>query len=130
MSGVLTIALAVSPLAACGAPAGTGREQSGVVGRVHLGPQCPVETPGDRCADKPAAGSTVTVAEQVPAGSSAGERVVARTTTDAAGRYRIDLAPGRYVVTANAGMSCEFVLARVTPGSDSRADIPCDTGIR
>jgi phage tail sheath gpL-like len=130
LGAVLTIALAVS-LAACGdQSAGTAREQSGVTGQVHLGPQCPVETEADRCADKPAAGSWVTVAKQRPGDSDAGGEVVARTTTNADGRFRVNVAPGNYVVTANAGMSCEPMDARVTTAAYSQVDIPCDTGIR
>jgi hypothetical protein len=129
--GVLTISLAVSILAGCGdQDPGTTRDQSGVTGRVHLGPQCPVETEGDPCADEPAAGSRVTVAKQLPGDSYAGGEVVARTTTDGDGSYRVAVAPGEYVVTADAGMSCELMDARVTTGSYSTVDIPCDTGIR
>lgn len=125
------MALAVTLLAGCGdQDAGTTRDQSGVTGRVYLGPQCPVETAGDPCPDVPAAGSRVTVAEQLPGDSYAQGEVVARTTTDADGSYRVAVAPGNYVVTADAGMSCELMDARVTAGSYSTVDIPCDTGIR
>ena len=124
------MAMAVS-LAGCGdRGAGTTRDESGVAGRVYLGPQCPVETEGDRCEDKPAAGSRVTVAHQLPGDSYAGGEVVARTTTGADGSYRVAVAPGMYVVTADAGMSCELMDARVTAGAYSKVDIPCDTGIR
>lgn len=125
------IALAGSFLAGCGtegsAPAG---DQSGVAGRVHLGPQCPVETAGDPCADEPAAGVDVTVAEQLPGELYAAGEVVATTTTDADGRFRVEVPPGRYVVTADAGMSCELMDARVMAGAYSLVDVPCDTGIR
>jgi hypothetical protein len=131
VGGVLIIALVVSSLAACGNQGpGTTQDQSGVAGRVHLGPQCPVETKGDPCQDKPAAGSKVTVAKQPPGNSYAGGEVVARTTTDADGSYRVAVPPGMYVVTADAGMSCELMDARVKPGAYSKVDIPCDTGIR
>jgi hypothetical protein len=56
--------------------------------------------------------------------------VVARATTNADGRYRILVAPGDYVVTADAGMSCELMDARVTNGAYAEVDIPCDSGIR
>ena len=131
VGGVLTVALAVLFLAGCGDQGpGTTRDQSGVAGRVHLGPQCPVETEGEPCEDEPAAGSRVTVAKQLPGDSYAGGEVVARTTTDADGSYRAAVAPGKYVVTADAGMSCELMDARVEAGAYSKVDIPCDTGIR
>ena len=131
VGGVLTIALTVLFLAGCGdQDPGTTRDQSGVAGRVHLGPQCPVETEGDPCADMPAARARVTVAKQLPGDSYASGEVVARTTTNADGGFRVAVAPGEYVVTADAGMSCELMDARVTAGAYSKVDIPCDTGIR
>ena len=131
VGGVVTVALAVLFLAGCGDQGpGTTRDQSGVAGRVHLGPQCPVETAGEPCEDQPAAGSTVTVAKQLPGDSYAGGEVVARTTTDADGSYRVAVVPGKYLVTADAGMSCELTDARVKAGAYSKVDIPCDTGIR
>jgi hypothetical protein len=131
VGGVLALALAVSSLAGCGDQGpGTVRDRSGIAGRVHLGPQCPVETEGNPCADMPAARARVTVAKQLPGDSYAGGEVVARATTDADGRYRVDVEPGRYVVTADAGMSCELMDARVTASAYSKVDIPCDTGIR
>jgi hypothetical protein len=131
VGGVLIIGPVVALLAGCGVqhPA-TTQDHSGVAGRVHLGPQCPVETEGDPCEDKPGAGAGVTVAKQTPGDSYAGGEVVARTTTDAHGNYRVAVPPGRYVVTAQAGMSCELRNIRVTTGAYSRVDIPCDTGIR
>jgi hypothetical protein len=131
VGGVLTIALAVSFLAGCGDQSpGTTRDQSGVAGRVQLGPQCPVETEGDPCEDEPAAGARVTVAKQLPGDSDAGGEVIARTTTDSHGRYRVAVAPGKYVVTADAGMTCEPMDARVNADAYAKVDIPCDTGIR
>jgi hypothetical protein len=129
--GVLAIALAAALLAGCGGEdAGTTPAGSGVAGRVSLGPQCPVERKDHPCPDEPAAGATVTVAEQVPGDPYAAGEVVAHTTTGTDGRYRLAVAPGRYVVTADAGMSCELVDARVVAGAYATADVSCDTGIR
>jgi hypothetical protein len=125
------IVLVGSSLVGCGTrDPGTTRDRSGVAGWVHLGPQCPVETESDPCQDKPAAGSKVTVATPLPGNLDAGGEVVARTTTDADGNYRVAVPPGMYVVTAQAGMSCELMNVRVTSGAYSKVDIPCDTGIR
>jgi hypothetical protein len=132
LGGALIIAMVVSYFAGCGGAQdpGTTRDQSGVTGRVHLGPQCPVETEGDPCQDTPAAGAKVTVAEQLTGNPDADGEVFAHTTTDADGNYRVAVPPGMYVVTAQAGMSCELMDARVTSGAYSKVDIPCDTGIR
>ena len=128
---MLAVAVTMSFLAGCGDPGpGTTHDQSGIAGWVHLGPQCPVESQGSTCPDEPATGATVTVAEQLPGDSYAGGDVLTRTTTDADGYYRVAVAPGNYVVTADAGMTCELMDARVTVGAYSRVDIPCDTGIR
>ena len=129
---ILPIALALSFLAGCGDDQGLGatRDQSEIRGEVHLGPQCPVETVGVPCPDGPAAGAMVTVSRQLPGDSYAGGEVVARTMTDVDGGYRIAVEPGEYVVTADAGLSCEVMDVRVSAETYSNVDIPCDTGIR
>ena len=130
----VTLAAAILVLPGCGddSPDAKTRTQteSGVAGQVHLGPQCPVETAGEPCEDQPAANVDVTVSVQLPGESYTAGEVVARATTDADGTFRIAVAPGEYVVTAVAGMSCELMDARVTSGAYAEVDIPCDTGIR
>lgn len=132
--GVRTVTLAagILVLAGCGemSPEQEAKTRSGVSGRVHVGPQCPVETTGNPCEDQPAANVNVTVHEQIPGESYTAGEVVARASTNADGTYRIVVAPGDYVVTADAGMSCELMDARVTNGAYTTVDIPCDTGIR
>jgi len=128
---VVALVLVGSVLAGCGGQdPGTTPAGSGVAGRVHLGPQCPVETEGEPCPDEPAVGSKVTVARQLPGEAYGAGEVVARTTTAADGSFRVAVAPGEYVVTADAGLSCELMDARVTAGAYVQVDIPCDTGIR
>lgn len=127
------LAAGVLLLASCGEPGrdgGAGPARSGVSGNVLLGPQCPVETVDDPCDDKPAANVPVTVSQQQPGGSYTAAREVARGTTDGDGAFRIDVAPGTYIVTAEAGMSCELMDTKVTEGSYATVDVPCDTGIR
>lgn len=128
------LAAGILLLASCGEeePSGdtTPAGESGVAGLVHLGPQCPVETVDDPCDDKPAANVRVTVSEQLPGESYTAGREVASGTTDGDGAFRIDVAPGSYVVTAEAGMSCELMDATVTDGAYATVDVPCDTGIR
>lgn len=128
---LLTVAGAMSLLVGCGqvAPDVAG-DQSEIAGRVLLGPQCPVETAADPCPDEPASGAEVTVAEQLPGEAYAAGKVVARTTTEDDGTYRVAVPPGTYVVTSDAGMSCELMDVRVAAGTSSTVEIPCDTGIR
>jgi hypothetical protein len=130
----LLVAAGILLLASCGEERPSGRATpaagSGVAGFVHLGPQCPVDTVDDPCDHKPAAKVTVTVSEQIPGEAYAAGKEVAKGMTDADGAFRIDVAPGEYVVTADAGMSCELMDARVTKGAYAAVDVPCDTGIR
>jgi hypothetical protein len=126
----VTVAAGILVLASCGDQSPAAKTQSGVTGLVHVGPQCPVETAGNPCEDQPAANADVTVSEQIPGDSYTAGKVVARTTTNPDGTYRILVAPGDYVVTAQAGMSCELMDTRVTNGAFATVDIPCDTGIR
>ncbi|MEJ7831813.1 MAG: carboxypeptidase-like regulatory domain-containing protein [Nocardioides sp.] len=117
-------------LAACGEQGPAAAPESGMTGVVTLGPQCPVESPGEPCEDQPAAGVAVTASEQLPGEAYAAGPVVARGVTDADGAFRITAAPGAYVVTAEAGMSCELMDVRVSDGEYAEVDVPCDTGIR
>lgn len=131
VAGVLTLALVALLPAGCGEDGRAGSSvMSGVTGRVQLGPQCPVEIAGTPCPDRPASGATVTVARRLPGESYAGGEVVASTTTDADGSYRVAIRPGTYVVTADAGMSCEVMDAQVDADAYTDVDVACDTGIR
>jgi hypothetical protein len=131
VGATFAIAAGILVLAGCGdAGAPAAQTSSGVSGLVHLGPQCPVETAGDPCDDRPAAGVTVTVSKQIPGEAYVAGEEVARATTDADGTFHIAVGPGEYVVTADAGMSCELMDARVANGVYSEVDVPCDTGIR
>lgn len=117
-------------VAACGDQQPETEPDSGVTGVVALGPQCPVESSTEPCDEKPAAHVTVIVSEQVPGEAYAAGDEVARTTTAADGTFTVALEPGDYVVTAEAGMSCELMDARVAQGRFATVTIPCDTGIR
>jgi hypothetical protein len=129
--GALIAAVGLLALTGCAADASdAGSHRSGVSGRVLLGPACPVEVEGQPCDDIMAVHATVTVSEQLPGEAYAAGRVVATTTTDARGAFRVDVAPGEYVVTADAGMSCELMDVRVAADAYSTMDVPCDTGIR
>lgn len=131
---LLLAATALLALAGCGndaaRPTADDAAPSAVTGVVLLGPQCPVETLGEPCDPAPAAGVTVTVSEQLPGEAYAAGPTIAEGVTDSSGRFRIALAPGDYVVTADAGMSCELMDVRVVAGQEATMDVPCDTGIR
>lgn len=126
---LIIVGAGVLLLAGCG-EAGPAKASSGVVGQVHLGPRCAVEQADEPCADQPAVNALVTVSEQLPGEAYAAGKVVASGRTDADGAFRISVPPGEYVVTADAGMSCELMDARVSQGAYAQVDIPCDTGIR
>lgn len=120
---LVAVAVLIAMLAGCGEQS-RGEPASGILGRVHLGPRCPVQTADHPCPDAPAAGVTVTVSAP-----GAGD-LVARTHTTRSGTFRVAVAPGQYVVTADAGMSCVRQEVRVSPGRDTSVDLSCDTGIR
>lgn len=123
--------LAVGALTSgCGEQTAPAESGSGVAGVVRLGPQCPVEVEGRPCRDGSPVGVKVLIAEQLPGDLYGAGDPVAETTTDIKGRFRVALRPGDYVVTAEAGMSCEFMDAVVTAGAFTDVDVPCDTGIR
>lgn len=126
----LTLAAGLLIVAACGDQQPASAPDSGVTGVVHLGPQCPVQSAQDQCDEQAAAGVTVTVSEQIPGEAYVAGKEVARTTTGTDGTFTVALAPGEYVVTAEAGMSCEIMDVRVARHTYAEVDIPCDTGIR
>jgi len=115
---------------ACGGEQPATEPDSGVTGVVQLGPQCPVESSREPCDEKPAAQVTVIVSEQIPGEGYAAGKEVARTTTAADGTFTVALDPGAYVVTADAGMSCELMDARVARATFATVTIPCDAGLR
>lgn len=128
---LVTLTLLAGLTTGCGTePPPASGPDGGVRGQVHLGPTCPVVQQGVPCDDAPAADVEVTVARQVPGDAYTAGAVVARGRTDANGHFRIDVAPGSYVVTAQAGMSCELMDVTVSAGSYAVVDVPCDTGIR
>lgn len=126
----LTLAAGLLIPVGCGEQRPAAEPDAGVTGMVNLGPQCPVESSKDRCDDLPAAGVTVVVSDQIPGEAYVAGTEVARTTTAADGTFTVALAPGQYVVTAEAGMSCELMDTRVAQGTYAEVDVPCDTGIR
>lgn len=101
-----------------------------IYGTVLLGPVCPVvQFPADEhCADRPFETKLALV-------SLDGTRVIKEFSSNAQGKFNVDVQPGSYSVrsAANANIlpSCSSREAIVVPINDSvQADVFCDSGIR
>jgi hypothetical protein len=107
------------------APAGAATTSSGLRGVVKRGPITPVCRAEEPCTE-PAKNVTLLFARN--------GRVLGRSTTDAAGRYRIVLPVGVYRVSRNVsrgiGRGLEPTQVRVQAGRFVRVDFSIDTGIR
>jgi len=101
-------------------PAGTG-----ITGVVTLGPSCPVETVTSPCPDTPYRGDVT---------ATASDGTTTTVTTDARGRFTMDLREGTYVVVAltpNGGGLPTPVPQTVEVGAAyTRITLEVDTGIR
>jgi hypothetical protein len=107
------------------APAGAATTSSGLRGVVMRGPISPVCHADEPCSE-PAGNVTLLFARN--------GRVMGRSTTDNAGRYRVALPAGVYRVSRTAsrgiGRGLEPRQARVQAGRFVRVDFSIDTGIR
>lgn len=117
------VALAAAMLAACRPPV----VDSGVEGRVWVGPTCPVVQEGVECPDAPLEADLEVV-------DDAG-RIVARARSDAEGAFRMALAPGAYTLVplspSEAGMPFAAPLPfEVQAGRWTELDVFYDSGIR
>jgi hypothetical protein len=124
------LAIALVALAAAAATvAAKAPPDSGVRGRVTMGPTCPAETdpPDPRCAPAPYHGP-------VRIRTYPERRFVKKVTTRDDGRYRARLKPGRYVLHPRNGEHsypmCESRVVTVEAHRFTRAHLFCDTGIR
>jgi hypothetical protein len=117
------VAIAVLVLASCARAGGSG--DSGIEGRVLLGPQCPVVTEASPCPDKPVAADVVAMRLD--------DREEFRARSGSDGRFRLALPPGDYEVQAlvtTGAMFAKPVNVTVSAGDFVRVDVPLDTGIR
>ena len=136
---VAALASIVVPLTACGTAASlshsagdgssggqsSARADSGIRGRVVLGPTCPVERPGRPCS-RPY--ETTIVIRREPGG-----KLAAQAHSSARGRFSVALAPGTYrLVPAVEGAFARTSPQRVTVQSHRYATVVIryDTGIR
>jgi len=126
----VAVALAVLALAGCAqtdplAPGAPSPSESGlaVTGTVTASPGCPgpqrAESP---CPDKPVPGAPVELA--------ANGTVVARTTTDADGRFRVTVPAGTYEITARNVRYPSRVTESITVTSPVDLALVVDSGLR
>ena len=112
-----------------GEGSGAGRVAAGyVVGRVVIGPFCPVEQVGHPCTVPPEAYSS----RKVVVYESNGTTVKERETIDSDGNYKITLGPGVYWLQVDpAGIGPgEKKKVMITSFETSTVDFDIDTGIR
>ena len=86
-------------------------------GRARLGPPCDGPYPG----------------YEIAVHAADGETVVARTTADERGRFRVELPPGAYVIHTPGGVDPRATRATtvaITSGATTHADLKVDTGVR
>lgn len=102
--------------------------RSGIVGRVTVGPVCPVAEEGKSCPDQPYQ------AELTIRRADSGD-VVATLMSDAAGLFRVELPPGLYVIDPGiprlvTDPRAEPVAVEVTAERFTQVDVKFDSGIR
>lgn len=102
-----------------------GGAESGIRGRVMIGPQCPVERAGSPCPDKPFEGTVLVSTES--------GRPVDSVESEPDGSFEIRLDPGTYVLTV-AGLEgptfAKPVTVTVRAGQMAAVTVLVDTGIR
>lgn len=115
----ITVSLALG----CGASSAS-QAPSGLTGRVLIGPTCPVQRAGERCVQPYRA--------QIVVFRSRDRHRVTSFRSGAEGRFRIDLAPGRYMLAAaKPGLPrLTPVYATVHAGRFTNLTLVFDTGIR
>jgi hypothetical protein len=114
-------------LSACSTEGASEAEDAGVRGIAFIGPTCPVERepPDPSCADRPLARAVIR--------AQRGGRVAGETRTDARGRFRLRLSPGRYQLYTSGGIApfaAPVATARVVSHRFTRLELHVDSGIR
>jgi len=124
LAGVLLLGAACGAYQFPGAPASPSTATAHVSGMVRSVPCAPVEQAGSTCAGRPVAGLELDYV--------VGISVAARTVTNSAGLYAIDLKPGTYDVKVNTYMRMISGPTRLTLGAGTRtiADYVLDNGMR
>lgn len=121
----LALALLVPAFLSCARGGGPGGGSSGIEGRVVALPGCPVITEASPCPSKPVA---TTVVVESDAGS------LRRVETGSDGSFRVTLAPGRYVVSAQPPPGSDLVprpqRVMVEAGNYQRVTVVLDSRLR
>ena len=112
---------------ACGLFATPTPTDSGITGKVLVGPMCPVMIEGQDCPDQPYQ-PTITV------NSPEGRKSV-QFQTDEQGNFHIPLAPGKYILHPETPKGVPYPFADdqsfvVLPGEFTRIIVLYDSGIR
>ncbi len=98
---------------------------SGIEGRVFIGPMCPVVQVGQECPDQPYQ-AVLTV------NSPEGEKIV-QAQTDEEGKFRIPLKPGKYTLHPESPNNYPFADEQpftVEEGEYTQVTVNYDSGIR
>jgi len=85
----IVIVVCVAAFAVGGCGGGSAASDSGIRGRVVIGPSCPVQVVGENCADKPYATDLRVIEPST-------KEQVATTSSGANGRFEVALPAGRY----------------------------------
>jgi type 1 fimbria pilin len=121
----LTVAAAFATTA-CGSPSNTASPggRGTLSGRVTSSPSCPVEIAGSPCPPRPLAIELVAV-------DASGE-IAARFTSNADGRFSVELPAGSYTIkpATQSRLPSGEAKATVTAGRTTTADLALDSGIR
>jgi hypothetical protein len=125
---VLLLAALVAMMASCGgtdAPSSSGN--SGIEGRVMIGPLCAAEQQGSPCPAEPYEAEL----QIVRAGTN---DVVSDVRSDSDGRFSVSVPPGRYIIRSAEGEtsipSLKPVAVTVPADDFAQAQVVFDSGIR
>jgi hypothetical protein len=98
---------------------------SGIEGRVLIGPMCPVVQAGTECPDQPYQATLMVLRPN-------GQEVM-RFETDKDGRFRVALPPGEYILHPESHNVMPFAAEQtftVSPGEFTQVIVNYDSGIR
>ena len=125
MQTKFVLGLLIVLLSTCSMKPSTPAGNSGIEGRVFIGPICPVVQEGEECPDQPYQ-ATLTV------NSLNGGKIV-QVQTDENGLFKIPLAPGEYILHPESPNALPFAseqAVRVEEGKYTQIIVNYDSGIR